>query len=82
MRRWREFYTVVYKGRKTVHAVFTKWSPMGEFHLDQMFGGGMQSPCGKKCEGDAVISPTTTNRKKKVTCKRCRKFLEQLSIFI
>lgn len=78
MEIWSQIYTVRFGNRKKVHAVVTKYAPMGTYESDRMFGGGFQVVCGLPAKGKAVISPTTVNRRrqKRVTCRSCIKRIE------
>ena len=68
----RKFYVVQFKGSHVLHAMTTKFSGMGIFGLDQMFGGGMEILCGRPTEGLAKVSEKPVPAQN-VTCKKCQR---------
>ena len=74
-KRFEDFYAVQFADSEITHAVKTKNKPLGDFQLDQMFGGGMTIPCGKSCSGDATIT-TCRVAVERITCKKCLKIIQ------
>ncbi len=65
-------YVIRFKQGRVNHACLPRFASLGFFQLDQMFGGGFHTLCGKSCEGDAAVSEELKKLATWVTCKACR----------
>ncbi len=68
----RRFYTFTPERGRVVHAVVTRWVPVGSVLVDMLFGGGMRLLCRQESASGAGTVSEELQSATKVTCRRCR----------